>query len=133
VELARMRDHGKTAKELAGLFGYEPTYLVKVAALGFVPGLSKLFGCLQGNQAEPVISNIEARDFLLPLRVWPADVPKNDKALGYSLYDYSEVTAAIDKLLDGSLLPTDLPQYSAERREAIARAQEQAQLEIRFL
>ena len=112
-----MRDHGKSAKELAGLFGYNPGFLKDVAAVGFIPGLSKLASAVQLHQNEAI-------RYLLPLRVWPNDVPKNDKALDYSLYDYTEVTAAIDKLVDGSLLLADLPQYSAERREAIARNQE---------
>jgi hypothetical protein len=84
VELTRMRDHGKTAKELAGLFGYEEKYLTKVAALGFIPGLSKLAGC-DGNTQESVISIKDAHLHILPIRIWPASIPKNDKALDHTL------------------------------------------------
>ena len=87
-----MRDHGKTAKELAGIFGYDEKGLIRAAALGFTPDLVKLSGC--GNLTQDM-----AERYLLPLRVWPSDIPKNDKALDYSLYDYSEVTAVIDLLV----------------------------------
>jgi hypothetical protein len=120
-----MREDGKTAKELAGLFGYTEKHLRDAAALGFLPGLSKLSGTDNPSQDDDsTISMLDARQFLLPLRAWPVDVPKNDKNLDYSLYDYTEVTACIDKLVSGALLPADLSAYSAERSESIARAQE---------
>jgi hypothetical protein len=67
-----MRDHGKTAKELAGLFGYNPTFLVEVASLGFIPGLHRLCGSDSPNQ-NPCLSLRDATNYLLPLRVWPVD------------------------------------------------------------
>lgn len=109
-----MRDHGKTAKELAGIFGYDEKGLIRAAALGFTPDLVKLSGCVEHTQdSAPIIGSDDAIRFLLPLRVWPADVPKNDKALDYSLYDYSEVSAVIDLLVSGELNPADLPEESA--------------------
>ena len=106
VSLAGMRDHGKSAKELAGIFGYDEKGLIRDAALGFTPDLVKLSGC--GNLTQDM-----AERYLLPLRVWPADVPKNDKALDYSFYDYTEVSAVIDLLVSGELNPADLPEESA--------------------
>jgi hypothetical protein len=117
IELARMRDHGKTAEQLATLFGYKEVSIRHYAAVGFIPGLSKLSGG-NGYHQEGMISLKEAINYLLPMCAWPVDIPKNDKALDYSLYDYTEVTACIDKLVSGKLKPEDLPTYAAERREA---------------
>jgi len=124
IELAGMRNHGKSAVELAEIFGYDEKHLRDLAALGFIPDLVKLFGTDNPSQ-EPIISVFDARRYLLPLRIWPADIPKNDKALDYSLYDYSEVTAAIDGLVSGRIKPDELGEYSAQRREAISAAQQE--------
>ena len=121
IELAGMRGHGKTARELAELFGYQPNALNNMAALGFIPGLSKLFGKSEIYQnSDCLISSVEARQYILPLRVWPSSVPKNDKELDFTLYDYSECTKVIDLLVAGKLKREDLSTYSADRREAIA-------------
>lgn len=80
-----MRDHGKTAKDLGGLFGYAEKQLIKMAALGFVPNILKLCGCAELTQnPDCLISSLEARHHLLRLRIWPVGMPKNDKALDYS-------------------------------------------------
>ena len=103
-----MRDHGKSTKELAGLFGYSQSALEKSAALGFVPNLSKLSG--RNGSEEDAVSMRDAFAHLLPFRAWPASIPKNDKAL-----DYSECVTAIDKLAAGELLPSSSGSSSSSR------------------
>lgn len=119
-----MRDHGKTARELSDVFGYHEAHLRDMVALGSIAELRLLAGKDYPEQVVEPITFLEARRYLLPLRILPSDIRKNDKALDYSLYDYSESDECIQSPISGNLKPEDLPTYSAERRVAVHREQQ---------
>lgn len=109
VCFARMRSEGKSLSDIATIFGLKSEEdVTRRVALGNIPGLEKLD--LQIN-----VSLLEAKDYLLPLRI---EVSRNPDNGNERVYDYSEVTICIDKLVKGELAKEDLPTYSAERSGA---------------
>jgi ParB/RepB/Spo0J family partition protein len=106
--IARMRGSNYTTKQLAGLFGYNANEMGLVVALGFIPGLEKLLVTRTGDQTSSsdldsvrTISLEKAKRYLLSLRYWPPSIPKNDKDLDLTQYDYSACTECIDKIVAG--------------------------------
>lgn len=119
VCFARMRAEGRDWKQIAEVFGLKSQEDVeRRTALGSIPGLQNI-------DPRVNLSMREARDYLLPLRV---ETGRNPDDGNQRVYDYSEVTACIDKLVSGELSKEDLPTYSADRRLAIQRAQQDARL-----
>jgi hypothetical protein len=119
VCFARMRAEGKEWKQIAKVFGLkQQTDVLGRIAVGSIPGIENVM--LQHN-----VSMDDAIRFLLPLRIETSRNPDNGNE---RVYDYSEVTACIDKLVSGELSKEDLPTHSAERRVAIKEAQQAARL-----
>jgi hypothetical protein len=122
IELAGMKSRGETTATLAKLFGYNPAYIGHVVAVGNLPGLEKLAvihdvkRAKNGNPSDtsPLLSFMKARDLLLPLRVWPSNIPKENIDIDFSLFDYSRVTECIDLLVSGKLSVDDLPEIFSE-------------------
>ncbi len=111
-----MRAEGKDWRQIAEFFGLENERDVLTrTALGNVPNIQI---CLN-------VSLREAIQYLLPLRIETGRNPDNGNE---RIYDYSEATGTIDKLVSGELTKKDLPSYSADRRLAIQQAQQDTRL-----
>jgi hypothetical protein len=118
-----MKTEGKDKKEIGAIFGIEGETSIKYrVSLGRIPTIMKL-----GGQSVAHLSFKEAIDYLLPLRI-----EKSREESGAPIWDYSEVTACIGKLVSTApktrLTKDDLPTYSADRRVAIKEAQQDARL-----
>jgi len=105
-----MRAEGRDWKQIAEVFGLkdEKDVLNRIA-LGSVPQIS---------MTRHTVSLREAIHYLLPLRIETGRSPDDGNQ---RVYDYSEVTTCIDKLVSGELTKEDLPTYSTERRLATQR------------
>jgi hypothetical protein len=114
VCFARMQIDGKDKKEIGNIFGIEGEREIKrYIALGNIPTLMKLEGVTRDT-----LSLRDAIHYLLPLRI-----ETGREESGAPIWDYSEVTACIDKVVSGELTKDDLPTYSADRRVAIKEAE----------
>lgn len=112
-----MGAEGRDWKQIAEVFGLENERDVPArTALGNVPNLERLHPRVN-------VSFREARDYILPLRV---ETGRNPDDGNQRVYDYTEVTACIDRLVSGELTKEDLPIYSADRRLAIQQSQQDA-------
>lgn len=147
IELANMKAEGKSWKELAGLFGYQQTKLHQMIATG------ECWKRMDSNIVNLIILNFDLEDYsksekafglnkfmnyILPLRIPPEKRSLRDPGKGkkgwqkvdYSLYDYCEVKACIEKLVSGKLKLEELPVYSADQRLEIERMDQSKKLEI---
>lgn len=118
IELASMKTDGISTSELAALFGYSETHMKTLTAIGNIPGLKSLAPAgAKDSGAEFTVRLV--RDFILPLRIKSGQ----EQAQGnVPIWDYSEVSLCIDRLVSGEVTPSDLPSYSADVRERIGKA-----------
>jgi len=94
VCFARMRAEGRDWKQIAEVFGLtSQAEVLHRVAIGSLPGIENVV--LTHN-----VSLDEAIRYLLPLRVETGRSPDDGNQ---RVYDYSEVTACIDKLMSGEL------------------------------
>lgn len=106
-------------KRVAEVFGLKSQEEVnRRVALGSIPGLENIDTGLN-------VSIKEAEKYLLPLRIETGRNPDNRNE---RVYDYSEVTAAIDKHVSGEITQEGLPSYSAESPLIIHQAQQDKRL-----
>jgi hypothetical protein len=120
VCFTRMRTEGKDWQQIAEVFGLKDhADVLNRIAVGNIPGIDKR-NVVTGHNG----SIKEAIHYLLPLRI---EVSRNPDKGNERVYDYSEVTACIDKLTSTDpktrLSKDDFPNYSADRRVAIKEAQ----------
>lgn len=110
-------ENWKQVAEVLGLKSQEEVN--RRVALGNIPGLENIDTGLN-------VSIKEDEKYLLPLRIETGRNPDNRNE---RVYDYSEVTAAIDKQhVSGEITKEGLPSYSAERRLIIHQAQHDMRL-----
>jgi len=122
VCFARMKTQGRGWEEIAELFGLKSQDdVLQRIAIGNIPGIEKLQNVVTGHD----VSVKEAAHYILPLRIETGRNPDNGNE---RLYDYSEVTTAIEKLVSGELTKEGLPAYSMERRLAIQQARDVARM-----
>jgi hypothetical protein len=139
VCFARMKVEGKDENEIGKIFGIDGERSIGLRiALGNIPTLTKLqdgtrftvpsHTKLEG-ETRFTLTFRDAVHFLLPLRIEKGRNPDNGNE---RIYDYSEVTTCISKLISTDpkirLSKDDLPSYSADRRVAIKEAQQDARL-----
>ena len=129
LSLAEMKADGESAKGLAKVFGLSPEEISRRCAVGEVLKRANIDLGL----------NVELKDVskhVLPLRVSLsgslAHAPKGKKHFQPSdpdSYDYTETTAALQKLVSSELTRETLPAYSLERRLEIAEKQRERLVE----
>lgn len=111
IELAHMKADGKSRSELARLFGYSETHIANMTSIGQLPDIEKVAPAAGAT----LVTLRDVEKYVLPLRV------QSSRQGNIPQWDYTEVSACIEKLSTGDLSREDLPAYSAERREAIGK------------